>query len=436
MGKFIFTFGNSGIWESSRPIIFPFFLGLLNQTFNSIYILRLFELGLTLIYGYIVYLIGKEILDEEVGIISVLILLTIPTIFNFSGMLLSEIMSSVFILLAVYLLFKKRFFWSGIFGGIGFLTRFLELIVFSGVFLSFIILIFIFYKNKKFHDLLKGFFRVVFGFICPVVVYFVINDLIYGDFLKPIKDQIFLTAETGWMYSESIVFYVVTLINEAPLLLLFPIGIFLFWKYYRGKLLKYSLVLCLVIPLLFFHLINHKEMRFFLVIFPFMVLFVSYGIVMVYRFFKNKELKLLNLLLILVFVVSIVVSFGNIVQFELGKNYNFENEEIFPYNEFMDNSKVGDIWISNPKYSLYSGNKVSKLIYYPTFNDEYSFELIEGVNMADYVLINSCDIPCNPNFNNCVNRKFELLSGIRNNFNLVYDEMHKNCVKLIGERKE
>ena len=209
MGKYILSMGNAGLWESSRPLAWPIILGFiwklkLDVVFFGKILSLLSSAGILLL----AYLIAKEIFDKRVALLSVFFLALTPTFFFFSKIMLSDIISAFFVLFAVYLLIIKKNLFSGLFFGIAFMTRFLQLIPFAII----IILFLIYNKNDK--KLMKNSFSIIAGFFIPVVPYLFLNYFIYGNPLLPFFEQVFLTQNTGWMWLEPWWFYFSGLFRE------------------------------------------------------------------------------------------------------------------------------------------------------------------------------------------------------------------------------
>ncbi|MBI2656782.1 hypothetical protein HYX03_03515, partial [Candidatus Woesearchaeota archaeon] len=62
MGKYIYSFGNAGLWEASRPIVWPLILGFLWKSgFNAIILGRVMEIVFGSLCIYLAYLIGRRI---------------------------------------------------------------------------------------------------------------------------------------------------------------------------------------------------------------------------------------------------------------------------------------------------------------------------------------------------------------------------------------
>lgn len=418
MGKYIFSLGSSGLWESSRPVVWPLILGFiwklnLNIVLFGKLISLLFSLGILTLS----YFIAKEIFSRKTANLSVFLLALTPTFFFFSKTMLSEIISTFFVLLAVYLFIKKNYLLSGLFFGMAFMARFVQMIPF----LTVIILFSICNKNDK--KFIKHLFNIIAGFLIPVAPYLLLNYLLYGSPLLPFFEQVFLTKNTGWMWLEPWWFYLQELFRENFLYIFAFFGIYYAFRDKADH--KKSIIFFLFsIPLLFFILIPHKEMRFLIAVMPFMYMIASYGIL---RFFEsNKKLKALSYLLIILLAVnSPILIYSN-------EKMEMEKKGSLVFQDYIKNENIGNIWISNPAYAVYSDKKIDTLIYYPAFNKEKIEFLNSNLQNADTILLDTCDIPCHPNELECPAEKEKLINNIKSQFKTDYSRKYGNCEQLIS----
>ena len=126
MGKFLFSFGKAGLWESIRPLGLPILLGAiwklkLNTILFAEILAVLFSLGNILL----VYLITKETFNKTTAVIAAFILSITPLFFLYSSYILTGIASTFFALLAIYIyISKENLPLVGFFTALTFLFRF------------------------------------------------------------------------------------------------------------------------------------------------------------------------------------------------------------------------------------------------------------------------------------------------------------------------
>ena len=410
MGKYIYSFGNIGVWEPSRPIIWPLILGLfwklgLDYIFFGKLLVTLFSLGILLL----TYLIAHELFDRKIAVIAALFLSLSSTFFVFGNILHSEIPSTFFVLLGFYFFVKKKYTFSGLFLGIAFMTRFFQ------IFAVVPLILFLFYlamKKKESFNVLLYFLLL---FIIPVIPYLILNYFLYNNIFYPFLLQSWMSKYTGWVFSQPFYFYFVELVKENVLVLFSIIGLIFIFKKYNAEKISFVLVfLFLFIP---YNLIAHKEMRLLMTALPFLYILTSYGIFYFIGFFKKNKNLLLSLLLIIFLIL-------NVPKLRFDKYDN--NLDMF--YDYVENEKISNgLWISNPAFIAYSENK-AELIYYPLYNSEKIDSLISNIDNAKHVLINTCDLlPC-PNSDNICNQKHDdFINLLKERFDLKFYNKYDSC---------
>jgi len=409
MGKYIYSSGNVGLWEGSRPLVWPLILGFfwrigLDAVFFGKLFVALFSLGILLL----AYLIALDIFNKKIGIISALFLAFSQTFFLFSNILHAEIPSTFFVLLGFYYFLRKKYSLSGLFLGIAFMTRFFQIFAFFPLAL---ILFYLFIRKKvPYSDL----FYFSLFFLIPVIPYFILNQFLYGNALHPFLLQSFMTKYTGWVFSQPFYFYFANLAKENILALFSVISlVFIFRKPSLNTLSLSLLFLFLFVP---YNLIAHKEIRLLIPALPFLYILASFGLLYFIDIFKKNKNLLLSLLLI-IFLVSGIPK----LKFDAYE----DNLDIF-YN-YIENEKIEDgLWISNPAFIAYS-NKKAELIYYPLYNSEKIDDLAADLNNAKHVLINTCDISCPPYDISCKQKHSNFISLLKEEFDLKAEERHGSC---------
>ncbi|MBL7055232.1 glycosyltransferase family 39 protein [Candidatus Woesearchaeota archaeon] len=418
MGKFIYSSGNAGFWEPARPIIWPLFLGAVWKLgLDSV----VFGKILGVLFGvgciHVTYLIGRELFDRRVALTAALFLAFTPAFFFFNTKILSAIPSLFFMLLSVYFFINKKYFLTGLFAGISFLTRFLELFVFFVIFILFLIY---FSKEKKF------FLRLCFisgGFLSVLVPYLVFNYLMYANIFYPFDLQLFLTKNTGWVFHEPFWFYFVNLFKENFLFLFAIPGIIYIFK--KPDYKKFAVLFSFLLFFVFFTFTAHKEVRFIIVFLPYLCIIASYGIFNVFSKIKNK--KLVFYFFLLVFLFWFIQT-----SYQIKNNYDNEIKvnEFAVFQDYLKNV-YGNIWISNPGFAANSDKKINELMYYPTFNRERFINLRNTIIDAENVLVNTCDFYCEPYNEFCEEDKKELIKILKNNFDEIFYKKEWVCESYI-----
>ncbi|MBI2653334.1 glycosyltransferase family 39 protein [Candidatus Woesearchaeota archaeon] len=415
MGRHIYSIGNSGLWEDSRPLIWPLMLGFIWKIGLDVVLSgRILEIIFGGLCVYLAYLIGKEIFNEKAALLASLFLSMSPTFFFFNGIMLTEIVSTSFSLLGIYYFVKEKHFASGAFLGIAFMTRFLQLFVFVGL------LFVLFYFDRK------NLKKIIIGFLITILPFLILNQILYNNPLFPFMQQINLSKNSGWLNYQTLNHYFVELFKENFLYLLFIPGTFLALK--NKKVYSKFIVVIFLFFFIFFNLIKQKEMRFLIVLMPYMYLLVSYSIIYFLGRIKNNTI---NYLTITVVVFSLIYSAHTTSIF-----YNNESIKTNPYIEVqnrLDNTQ-GRIWVTNPIVAVFSDKKIDKLMYYPYFDNEKEGELISGISTANFVFFDSCDLACRPNDLKCEQDKTELIQNFKQKLKTTYSSKHNQCRQFIFEK--
>ncbi len=416
MGKSIYSFGKVGLWEASRPIVWPIILGFfwrigLNPIFSGKIITILFSLGCI----FLTYNIAKKAFNETIALISALFLAFSPTFFLFSSVLQTEIPSLFLILLTVGLFIKKKYALSGLFLSIGVMARFFVIFAITPLLLYLFLKAF---KEKKYRSHSLLFFL---SFLIPILSYLILNWFLYGNAIYPFILQAYMTQNTGWVFNQPFYFYFLGLIKENFFILFSILGIISVCQTKNNnKLFILSVFLFTFIP---FNLIAHKEMRFLLLSLPYLYMLASYGLINFFKLFAKKQ----KLGIILALLVWSLFTIPNL-------RYNQYEDNLDIFYDYIENVKInGPLWISNPAFITYSDYKAN-LIYYPNFNNQKIQKLNLKLMNAEHILINTCDIPCPPKEEGCEQNKRRLIEKLKNNFKTVKFNQIWKCEMYIFEK--
>ena len=429
IGKYVYSSGNSGLFEASRPLVLPLVLGLF------------WKLGLdALLFGKIVaimssigiifltYLISKRLFNEKVGLIAALLLAFFPAYFLFSNIFQTEILSAFFMIFGVYMFVKKKHGFSGFFLGIAFMTRFYQIFAATAILA---ILIFS-YKNKKAE--IMDIIRFLALFLLPMVPYIILSYYLYSSMLFPFYLQYWMSQNTGWIFNQSFVYYFISLFDENFLVIFSIIGLYYVFKTKGSKkngkiknaekrgLIITIMFLFLFVPYLF---IAHKEMRLIIPALPFLSILMGIGIFHFAGIFKKYQ----NFLLYLILIVFLVTGMPKLKFSSYEDNFDI-------FYEYVDNIDGNyGIWVSNPAFIAYSDKKADELVYYPLYGSE-RIAILEGkLKNADHILINTCEIlPCNPNDIACDDKHNEFISKIKSGFITRLDIDKNGCKYYIFSR--
>ena len=413
MGKFIYSFGEAGLWEASRPIVWPVILGFfwkfhLDQIFFGKLTLLLFSLACILL----TYLIAKRSFNATIGLLSAIFLAFSQTFFLFATVLHAEIPSLFFTLLGLYLFIKKKYSISGLFFGIAFMTRFFSIFAVLPIFSY---LVFKSIKEKK-----KSLDLFIFSIylLMPVALFLALNKFLYDNILYPFVLQLYMAKNTGFVFYQLFYFYFFGLIKENMFAVFSILGIvYILLRKNNLQVLLFFIFLFAFIP---FSLAAHKEMRFLLLSLPLLYVLTAYGLTNFLSLFGKKQKIILCSVILLWFLYTAPQLKFN--QYDDGFN---------AFYDYIKNTRIGDqLWISNPAFIVYSDYKAS-LLYYPAFNLDKIQELETKILGAKHVLINSCDLYCEPYFKDCEERKADFIGFLKTKFKIVFYEKKEECENYI-----
>ena len=409
MGKYIYSAGEVGLYEASRPLVWPLMLGFFWKLGLDVILCgRL----LVLIFGVgtiiLTYLMAYELFDRKIALLSSLFLAFSPTFFFFNSIIFTGIPSAFFVMFGLYLFIKKRYKFSGLFFGIALMTRFFQ------VFFVFPVYLFGFYLVYKKKLRLKQLLKSVIFLLIPLLPYLILNSILFNDLLYPFLLQSYMVRFTGWVFHQPFSFYFVSLARENIIFLFSVVGlVFVLRKERLARIIPFVFLLAFI-P---YNLIPHKEMRFLLPLLPLLSILAVYGIVQFSSFFKKyKNIMLLLILFIWVF---------NIDELRL----NTYDDKLDTFYSFMENNKIREgLWISNPSFIVYTNSKADQLIYYPLYNTDKITKLKNNIDNAEFILINTCDImPCPPSEITCTQEHYAFMNKLKEKFELNLYKKEEEC---------
>ena len=396
MGKYILSFGNQGLWEPLRPILWPSILGIFWKIkLNPILTGRIFTLVSSLAIVFLTYKIAETYYDKQTAIVSSILISFSTIFFFFNFRLYSEIPSLLFILLALY--FIKKPLTAGIFISFAFLTKFP-----AGIFLiAFLPLI----KRKQIT-------HYILGFLIPTSLYLILNQILYNNPLLPfIEGSRIITQVAGCniLRASPWYSYFIWIIKENLFFLFIIPGIFL------NKKKNYFLLLSIALPLLYFIQLNCREQRYIILFLPFIAILSAFAIV---HLIKKK--KLIMPFAILILLLSSIIS----INFYL----NTETDRIIlPKQQFLNYQSNKEIYTTNPAINT---DKKLNLIYYPLFNKE-NIDNFKKIKPDAAIYIDSCSGGMSCTGEDCSSDEF--IQYLHQNYNPIFKKEFGKCKYYIFE---
>jgi len=419
MGKYIYSVGHSGLWEHIRPPLVPIFLGLFWKLgLNAVLLGRLLETALMLGIVWLTYQLALKWFGEKTAILAALIIALSPIFFYLSFHQYTEIPSTFFALLALWLFTKEKYLWAGIASGAAFLAKFP-----AGMFIAIILITLAFSKKWK------NACQAGIGFISILIPYFLWSWTIYGNPLATLTAaQSAISSALGCNVLRHAPWwqYFLWALSETKLHLLAIIGIFALWKRKKEYLV---FALSLIIPASYFMQLNCREYRYLTLFLPFIAILTALGIAWIYEQFKVKNK----------WVFAIAAILLGLWMFNTSIRYYYENEARQPniaaekYFSFLDGKNIGgEIWTANPIIAAYTDKKLEK-IYYPIFDSNLSANFTEYVALHSdeigAVFLDNCGggIICAPEDTLCPERTRQLIQELDAKFTRAMNETEGRC---------
>ncbi|MBI4451936.1 glycosyltransferase family 39 protein [Candidatus Woesearchaeota archaeon] len=416
MGKYIYSLGNLGLWEHTRPILWPAILGFFwKMGLNQVLAGRIIEMAFGGFCVILTYLIAKRLFDKKTALLASLFLAISPTFFFFNGIMLTEVVSTLFALIGMYTLFRNKPFFSGLFFGLAFLARFLQFMVFIPVLLSFY-----FFTDKK---NLKFLLWAIAGFAVVMLPFLALNQALYDDLLFPFTQHILITQNSGWPNYQPLKFYFLGLFNENLFYFLAFFGII---KALRDpNQANKSMAFAFLVPFLFFNSIKQKEMRFLIIIMPHIYILIASAIT---NFFTKVKKDIYKQVFTSAIIISLAFSAFNIYIY-----YQKEYSKTSPYEELESRFAMayGNIWVSSPIIAANHDKKIARLIYYPFFSKTKQAEMNREIISADFVFIDMCDIGCKPADSECDTGKNDILLNLRQKLKTDFHSKNNGCGQYV-----
>lgn len=424
MGKYIYSYGSFGLWEPIRPIVWPLINGFFWRfTSNQILYSRIFIFIISIAVIYLTYRIAL-IFGRKTALIAAILLSFTPIFFLYTFRLYTEILSLFFVLLGILVFVESResfaaCFVAGLLISLSFLTRFPQILVLVGL----LIFILLFEKNEK----IKKTLTLLSGFLVILAGYLIFNFIVYRDGLFPLFEAFDVIQYSGiWIHEAPWGYYIVGLVKEnfvflflvLPLFYVFKRGIIIDARDKRNMALVAGIFLVILV---FLSYLEHKELRYLIILLPYVAILSSYSLTTVV---KNKTI--LTFILVIFLTVSFIKIEG-IFDAQTKNLYNKETERDF--YEFVDQGRELEhrhVLSTSPRIGLDSDVRISQIYY---LKDSYIYDNVDEIlsEKYDYILINTCDIPCDPNKPTCEMAREKLLIEIDKIREVLYNKKIANC---------
>jgi len=414
--KYIYSLGATGYFEPLRPLVLPLILGIgwllgLNIVVWGKIIEILFSAGTIIL----VYLISSKLQNKIAGIISAGLLAITPVYFLYSDKILTGIPSIFFALLSFYFLINKKYWFVGLFAAISFMTRFPQGILLAAYALVFIIILIQTRGRKIFHE---NFTKFIIPYTLVVLLYLIFNLFKYSSadskleamFWPFVHGSTTITTSGLWLYSGTWLYYFLELYKENYFFVF--CFVFVFFYIYEKKYKHQSFNFLLITPVLFliyFTYLPHKEIRFTLVLLPYLSMMSGIAIAKIYDFIENRK----RLLALFLAVLLITIYFLKIPKPSLQEYVVPEVDDICLFIE--ENNLTQPVILTTP-YPLYClNNKIDMNL--------YSVPLLLNTtqeNPAWILIFAPKTFPCSQEDLVCEEQKVTALNKFKDKYSLSY----------------
>ncbi|WP_414837993.1 glycosyltransferase family 39 protein [Candidatus Nanosalina sp. VS9-1] len=345
MGQRLFADGAFGIWEAFRPLMLPVILGTLWKIgvpmIGVPYLLSTVAVSTGLAA---VYFLTKKTISRKIALYTAGIVASTTLFYGYTHMILTGIPASFLVFGAAYLAYQRDNLFAGGLNSLAFLTRFPSAIVGPGL------AGYVFLRDVKddFWKAFKNAFYYTLGFFAVATPFFLFNQHLYGNFLRPITAGASVPVQSNPETYFFGLYYLREAVLANPLLVLFPVGLgaVIYMKDWRYG----SFAAALFTLYGFFTVYQHKEPRFLLLFLPLMAVFAARGLEIVEEEIVSRfDLTSENFMRAFVVVVLILTS----ISFSITYSQNqWTNEYRVEFLDEMDQLN-GTVAGNYPVISIY-----------------------------------------------------------------------------------
>lgn len=446
MGKAIYSFGDIGIWESFRPLVWPTIIGFFWKLgIPIVAVVKTLDLIFSLTAICLTYYFTKKLYNRTTAYFASLAFATMPLFVMYTGLALTEplaislgLIGLLFFIYSKEKFGKKKLSWlvlTGFFIALSFLTKFP-----LGILLpSILITIFLrkrikinYFSKEEWKSKIKETFLICLGFFVTILPYLVLNYILYQNPLEPFQTGSWIVGTDTWLYNSGKAFYIKEffVLNKIFLLSYLSIIIYIIKRKWRFE--KYSIyIFPVILAIIYFSFyVPRKEFRYLTIILPFLSIMVANIIFQFYNLATKKSKQILRSKGFMI-ITTIVIILSQVASFNASMQEPAAPEIADSVNFIISNNLNGTFLSSNPDISIrlntwiIPGNSVSyaKQIY-----------LWQEENF-DYIYLNSCDFRCPDDEENgpvCENDKEDFFDLISTN-KLIYHKEYQEKRKVASE---
>lgn len=447
MAKWFFSSGRIALFDTLRPPLFPLFLGPfwkvgLNPRIVGIISNFFFDI----ISAFLIYKITRKVIRKEYQLLLPAFFLINSVVIFFNSLALTESLATMFLLFSIYFYLRKKYYLSGIFVGLTFLTRFpfgliLVVLIFQELLFS--------HKWEKILNPLK----IILAFGLTVLPYLAFNYHRYNHHLfYPFESALYTVSIAR--ANNDLLFYFTNVLRTNRLFIFAVVPfILLIIQIFNHKLLKKKEVFLLLLtavsfllPFAYFTHTPHKELRYALSFIPFLAILSGYGIYylceMSLHFIKGSKRRKIRLILAYS-LLFLVIWFGSRRSYEYVKNsflHPSRTDAIFNHNlnkvrenlaNHLNSLNSSTLILTNDITWVYYTNDEVVSIIFPSLSVKI-LHIYDG--KGGFIILDPCQLKCyDPD---CLEKKKELMN-VLSNYTMLFrtESFGNNCNYVVYKNK-
>ncbi|MES2436684.1 MAG: glycosyltransferase family 39 protein [Patescibacteria group bacterium] len=389
IGKFMYTKGAIGIFESFRPVLFPIILGgAWKIGLDPVVVGKIIAIVASLGLIYLCYLIGERA-RKNAGLYAAILIGFSPVILAFSNAPLTDIPSACLTVLAAYLFLKGKDFSAGLVVALAFLMRFPQVLI--GVVFGLALLIQLVSKRMSFRDFTVACMRLGVGFLVLTIPYFIANIHLYGNALHPIITANTVVANSMHYTTQHYLYYAKGLFMQNPFIIFGFAALLIFFKKFKHEqekardLVIVSLLAVAVLGGYFSHAI-HQELRYGISFLPYITILAGYGIALLTARINYKKAYIAIAFILMIGLSSIsYYAYTNLAQ-----KYVLTPAQVTYFSYFKDKGRL-TLLTSSPQFVALSDAIVPEVM--DTWEHAIQTYMLRRGGY-DYIAFNECETIC------------------------------------------
>lgn len=363
MAKYIVSSGTAGLWEDLRPLGLPLILSsiwkLPLEIATLILLSKILMIAIATALIYAVYAISTKLFNKKTGFMAAILTAVTPVFLFSSHLIHTEMLSTILGLAAVYFFIDKKYYLTGIFTALSFLTKFPQ-----GILLAAFVITLLF--SKQYKNILK----VMCSFLVLTMPFLIFNFAVYGDIFHTItaatphqNNPTFSVIDgTVSSYLHNTLYYPLELLKQN-IFFIFIIPALLQIKDNKKNPLFWIIILFVA----YFTIALNKQIRFALLFSPYISILAAQGI----NTAKKKHLAFCSIIFLLTFF-----------SFSEYSAIKTVDEQIMDFYGFFDTLQ-GPVLTANPIPAAYS-NKLFMPFYQDVETAHEIYDTNENISTIAY----------------------------------------------------